>query len=155
MSTFKVKFAPKCGAWCRGAVTTLHYIEAGREINNLTTKSVCLPHTGSSSLLHSVPVTPRVPGGIFSGQKARVTGPATITRPDRQISARPPASQHHLVCREHQVFHNRDDFKHQPPGRLFLGSDKDYKYHNLLLKRLYSEILTVYLLLSALPCCPA
>ena len=40
-------------------------------------------------------------------------------------------AQHHSVCREQEVFQNRDDFKHQPPGRKFLGYDKDYKYHTL------------------------
>ena len=113
--------------------------EVGTEINNLTG----LPHSGSSSFHHSVPVTPRVPGGIFSQQKAWVTGPPTITWTDRQISA--PSSQHDLVCSEHQVFQNGDDFKHQPPGRLFLGYDKDYKYHSLLVK-----VRRQYIILTAL-----
>ena len=45
--------------------------------------------------------------------------------------------------REHSLFQNGDDFKPQPPGRLFLGYDKDYKYHS---ERLDIHILTALLL---------
>ena len=62
-------------------------------MTNLTTKSVCPTVALLLSSIQSdwLPSHPGVPGGIFSQQKARVTGPATITGTDRQISAPVPA----------------------------------------------------------------
>ena len=104
---------------------TLHYIYEWTEINNLTAPqwlfffSSFSPSDSQGARLDFLPTKSLGHG-------------ASNHYMDRQanICTNQPTRLGMQGTREHSLFQNGDDFKHQPPGRLFLGYDKDYKYHS-------------------------